>query len=76
MLYVLDGAENAAIATVASRYLAAAGKRPEVIVVAIVNGDRETDFTPPLRRTSDLPPGIQRAGGAEGGPWFTIKALP
>lgn len=63
VLYVLDGAENAAIATVASRQLAAAGRIPEMIVVSIVNGDREVDFTPPLRRTRDLPPGIEHAGG-------------
>ncbi len=65
VFYVLDGRENIVTAVNAARALAGAARMPEMIVVGVVNTDRERDFTPPLRRTSTLPPGISRAGGAD-----------
>lgn len=38
---------------------------PPVIVVAIVNTQRDRDFTPKLIRTNELPPGVETAGGSE-----------
>ncbi len=65
VLYVLDGGENFVTAVAAARALAGAARVPEMIVVGVVNVDRGRDFTPVLRRTSELPPGISRAGGAD-----------
>ena len=65
VLYVLDGAENALIAATAARELAASSRVPEMIVVCVVNTDRGRDFTPALHQTRELPPGIERAGGAD-----------
>ena len=65
VLYVLDGAENLLTTVSASRALAAAGRMPPVIVVAIVNTQRDRDFTPKLVRTNELPPGVETIGGAD-----------
>lgn len=65
VVYVLDGDEYATIATTSIRALASSARMPESIVVAIVNSDRKRDLTPTLARTSELPPGISRAGGAD-----------
>jgi hypothetical protein len=37
---------------------------PPAIVVGVVNTRRDRDFTPALTRTSELPPGVDTAGGA------------
>jgi enterochelin esterase-like enzyme len=65
VLYVLDGAENVLTTVSASRALAEAGRMPPVIVVAIVNTQRDRDFTPKLVRTNELPPGVETVGGAD-----------
>jgi predicted alpha/beta superfamily hydrolase len=65
VVYVLDGSEYATIATAAVRSVGSSSRMPESIVVAIVNTDRERDFTPALRKTTELPPGIAHAGGAD-----------
>ena len=65
VLYVLDGRENIVTVVSAARALASASRVPEMIVVGVVNTDRGRDFTPALRRTSELPPGISHAGGAD-----------
>lgn len=65
VLYVLDGAQNLLTTVSASRALAEAGRMPPVIVVAIVNTQRDRDFTPKLIRTNELPPGVEKAGGAD-----------
>lgn len=65
VLYVLDGGQNLLTTVSASRALASAGRMPPVIVVAIVNTQRDRDFTPKLVRTNELPPGVQSIGGAD-----------
>jgi len=65
VLYVLDGGQNLLTAVSASRALAEAGRMPPVIVVAIVNKQRDRDFTPKLVRTTELPPGVETVGGAD-----------
>ena len=64
VLYVLDGDEHAQSAAAAATALSANGRIPELIVVAIGGGDRGLDYTPPLRRTTQLPPGVAAHGGA------------
>ena len=64
VLYVLDGDENAHSAAAAVATLSANGRIPDMIVVGIGGGDRGMDYTPPLRRTTQLPPGITTHGGA------------
>gem|GEM_PF-4143650 len=56
VLYVLDGAQNLLTTVSASRGLAGAGRMPPVIVVAIINTQRDRDFTPKLVRTTEPPP--------------------
>ena len=70
VLYVLDGEENIVTAVSAVRFLASAGRIPEMIVVAIVNRDRLLDFTPPLHRTPSPPREVERAGGS--GPFIAF----
>ncbi len=65
VLYVLDGRENIVTAVAAARALASAGRIPDMIIVGVVNAARERDLTPVLRRTTSLPPGIARSGGAD-----------
>jgi predicted alpha/beta superfamily hydrolase len=65
VLYVLDGAENAMIAATAARELASSARVPELIVVCVVNTQRGRDFTPALVKTRELPPGVEKAGGAD-----------
>ena len=65
VVYVLDGGEYATIATAAVRAVGSSSRMPESIVVSIVNTDRERDYTPALRATRELPPGIAHAGGAD-----------
>lgn len=65
VLYVLDGGQNLLTTVSASRALASAGRMPPVIIVAIVNTQRDRDFTPNLVRTSELPPGVETIGGAD-----------
>ncbi len=48
VLYVLDGNTHFQHASAAASYLAAYGFVPDIIVVAIVNVDRNRDFTPIL----------------------------
>jgi predicted alpha/beta superfamily hydrolase len=59
VLYVLDGATHFLHATAAVDYLSKRGFSPEMIVVAIINVDRNRDFTPVK---SDR---RQTSGGAE-----------
>lgn len=65
VLYVLDGAQNLLTTVSASRALAEAARMPPVIVVAIVNTQRDRDFTPRLIRTNERPPGVETVGGAD-----------
>jgi pimeloyl-ACP methyl ester carboxylesterase len=65
VLYVLDGGQNLLTTVSASRALAAAGRMPSVIVVAIVNTQRDRDFTPKLIRTSEPPAELSAVGGAD-----------
>jgi predicted alpha/beta superfamily hydrolase len=65
VLYVLDGSQNLLTSVSASRALASAGRMPQAIVVAIVNTQRDRDFTPKLVRTHELPPGVSTIGGAD-----------
>jgi uncharacterized protein len=65
VLYVLDGGQNLLTTVSASRALAGAGRMPPVIVVAIINTQRDRDFTPKLVRTSEPPPELSAFGGAD-----------
>ena len=69
------GGEYAVIATAAVRAVESSSRMPEAIVVSIVNTDRERDFTPPLRMTSELPPGVRHAGGANAFLAFVSREL-
>src|SRR5687768_6578794 len=64
VLYVLDGDEYAQSAAAAVATLSANGRIPEMLVVGIGGGDRGRDYTPALRRTTQLPPGVTAQGGA------------
>jgi uncharacterized protein len=74
VFYVLD-AENFLTAVSAAHALASAGKIPQSIVVAIVNTKRDRDFTPALRKTAELPPGVDTAGGADSFLAFLAKEV-
>ncbi|MHB1328300.1 MAG: alpha/beta hydrolase, partial [Gemmatimonadales bacterium] len=63
-LWVLDGNAYLLSAAGAVQAVANADRMPEVIVVAVRNGDRNRDFTPPLVRTSAPPDGMTAWGGA------------
>ena len=65
VLYVLDGDEYAQAAAAAVATLSANGRIPEMLVVAIGGGERGLDYTPALRRTTQLPPGVTAHGGAD-----------
>ncbi|HUQ48778.1 MAG TPA: alpha/beta hydrolase-fold protein [Gemmatimonadaceae bacterium] len=65
VVYVLDGGQNLLTTVSAARALASAGRIPDVIVVAILNTQRDRDFTPALVRTSEMPPGVSAVGGAD-----------
>jgi hypothetical protein len=64
VLYVLDGDEYVQAAAAAMATLSANGRIPEMLVVGIGGGDRGLDYTPELRRTTQLPPGVTAHGGA------------
>jgi Putative esterase len=61
---VLD-AENFLTTVSAAHALASASRMPPAIVIGIVNTKRDRDFTPALAKTTELPPGVDAAGGAD-----------
>ncbi len=63
-LWVLDGNAYLLSAAGAVQAVANADRMPEMIVVAVRNGERNLDFTPPLVRTSTPPDGMTAWGGA------------
>ena len=65
VLILLDGSENFLTMVSATRALAVSGRVPEMIVVGVANTRRDRDFTPALERSTNLPPGVSQAGGAE-----------
>ena len=65
VLVLLNGSENFLTVVSAVRALSVSGRIPEMIVVGVANTRRDRDFTPALERTTDLPPGVTQAGGAD-----------
>lgn len=62
VMYLLDGPDHFHHATGAVAFLAATGRIPPMIVVAIANTDRTRDLTPPTADTTRVPGPV---GGAD-----------
>jgi predicted alpha/beta superfamily hydrolase len=65
VLFVLDGEVESAPAVAITRFYAAMGQLPPMIVVGVRNTDRTRDLTPAAVPGFKLPPEARSAGGAD-----------